>query len=91
MVADLQVEPGEQRVVDRRAVDAVLPRSASSGGMAGANSASPTRGHDGSTAFTSTRAASPSSARAIARIVAIVESVPRAARKALVRPRGRDG
>jgi hypothetical protein len=50
--------------------------------MLGENSALPIVGHEASTALTSISAAAPSSARAIARIVATLDSVPRAAKKA---------
>ena len=47
-----------------------------SSGIDGAKTAAPIRGHDGSTALSSTSAASSLSARAMARIVATVDSEP---------------
>ena len=44
--------------------------------MGGAKTAAPRRGHEGSTALISISAASPLAVRAIARIVAIVDSEP---------------
>ena len=44
--------------------------------MDGEKAAAPIAGQDGSTALTSTSAASPLSVRAIARMVAMVESAP---------------
>ncbi len=76
-VADLEVEAGEQSLFRRRAEHAVL-----FGQRLGrrdrrlSNAAAPIEGHDGSTALTSTSAASPLPARAIARKVAMVESFP---------------
>ena len=56
--------------------------SASAVGIGGASVAAPIVGHEGSTALTSTSAASPLPVRAIARIVAMVESLPKRPRNA---------